>query len=51
MKTTINIFRTLLLAVLTLTFGSCSEDSLLSELGLDGQTTTPTARNWHASQP
>ena len=42
MKTTINIFRTLLLAVLTLTFGSCSEDSLLSELGLDGQTTTRT---------
>ena len=42
MKTTVNIFRTLLLAVLTLTFGSCSEDSLLSELGLDGQTTTRT---------
>ena len=42
MKTTGNIFRTLLLAVLTLTFGSCSEDSLLSELGLDGQTTTRT---------
>ena len=42
MKTTGNFFRTLLLAVLTLTFGSCSEDSLLSELGLDGQTTTRT---------
>ena len=42
MKTTVNIFRTLLLAVLTLTFGSCSEDSLLSELGIDGQTTTRT---------
>ena len=42
MKTTGNIFRTLLLAVLTLTFGSCSEDSLLSELRLDGQTTTRT---------
>ena len=42
MKTTGNIFRTLLLAVLTLTFGSCSEDSLLSELGIDGQTTTRT---------
>ena len=42
MKTTGNIFRTLLLAVLTLTFGSCSEDNLLSELGLDGQTTTRT---------
>ena len=40
MKTTVNIFRTLLLAVLTLTFGACGEDSLLSELGLDGQTTT-----------
>ena len=42
MKTTVNIFRTLLLAVLTLTFGACGEDSLLSELGLDGQTTTRT---------
>ena len=42
MKTTVNFFRTLLLAVLTLTFGACSEDSLLSELGLDGQTTTRT---------
>ncbi len=40
MKTTVNIFRTLLLAVLTLTFGACGEDSLLSELGLDGQTST-----------
>lgn len=40
MKTTVNIFRTLLLAVLTLTFGACGEDSLLSELGLDGQTAT-----------
>ena len=40
MKTTGNIFRTLLLAVLTLTFGACGEDSLLSELGLDGQTAT-----------
>ena len=42
MKTTVNIFRTLLLAVLTLTFGACGEDSLLSELGLDGQTSTKT---------
>ena len=42
MKTTVNFFRTLFLAVLTLTFGACSEDSLLSELGLDGQTTTRT---------
>ena len=42
MKTTVNIFRTLLLAVLTLTFGACGEDSLLSELGLDGQTATKT---------
>lgn len=40
MKTTVNFFRTLLLAVLTLTFGACGEDSLLSELGLDGQTST-----------
>ncbi len=40
MKTTVNIFRTLFLAVLTLTFGACGEDSLLSELGLDGQTST-----------
>ena len=40
MKTTVNIFRTLFLAVLTLTFGACGEDSLLSELGLDGQTAT-----------
>ena len=40
MKTTVNIFRTLLLAVLTLTFGACGEDSLLAELGLDGQTST-----------
>ena len=40
MKTTVNFFRTLLLAVLTLTFGACGEDSLLSELGLDGQTAT-----------
>ena len=40
MKTTVNIFRTLLLVVLTLTFGACGEDSLLSELGLDGQTST-----------
>lgn len=40
MKTTVNIFRTLLLAVLTLTFGACGEDSLLAELGLDGQTAT-----------
>lgn len=40
MKTTVNFFRTLLLAVLTLTFGACGEDSLLAELGLDGQTTT-----------
>ncbi len=42
MKTTVNFFRTLLLAVLTLTFGACGEDSLLSELGLDGQTSTKT---------
>ena len=42
MKTTVNFFRTLLLAVLTLTFGACGEDSLLSELGLDGQTATKT---------
>ena len=42
MKTTGNFFRTLLLAVLTLTFGACGEDSLLSELGLDGQTSTRT---------
>lgn len=42
MKTTGNIFRTLFLAVLMLTFGSCSEDSLLSELELEGQTTTRT---------
>lgn len=40
MKTTVNFFRTLLLSVLTLTFGACGEDSLLSELGLDGQTST-----------
>ena len=40
MKTTVNFFRTLLLAVLTLTFGACGEDSLLAELGLDGQTST-----------
>ena len=40
MKTTVNIFRTLFLAVLTLTFGACGEDSLLAELGLDGQTST-----------
>ena len=40
MKTTVNIFRTLFLAVLTLTFGACGEDSLLAELGLDGQTAT-----------
>lgn len=40
MKTTVNFFRTLLLAVLTLTFGACGEDSLLAELGLDGQTAT-----------
>ena len=40
MKTTVNIFRTLLLAVLTLTFGACGEDSLLAELRLDGQTAT-----------
>ena len=40
MKTTVNFFRTLFLAVLTLTFGACGEDSLLSELGLDGQTAT-----------
>ena len=40
MKTTVNFFRTLLLAVLTLTFGACGEDSLLAELRLDGQTTT-----------
>ena len=42
MKTTVNFFRTLLLAVLTLTFGACGEDSLLAELGLDGQTATKT---------
>lgn len=42
MKTTVNFFRTLFLAVLTLTFGACGEDSLLSELGLDGQTSTKT---------
>ena len=46
MKTTVNIFRTLLLAVLTLTFGACGEDSLLSELGLDGQTSTKVDGAW-----
>ena len=32
MKTTVNFFRTLLLAVLTLTFGACGEDRLLRKV-------------------